>query len=526
MADIKLDSIRIDVELSPGVWTNLIADVVMDDSITSALGITGFGPTDLVGGTGTLAFTLDNSALAGLLGRYSPGHANLLAGWAVQDRVRFVLSYSTGNAAIYDEFLYNEQPYGGEYYKYGGRIRSITPTAGQFQDRKVAVGCTDWLDDAANQKTSRLVVDFDVMSGEAVNTLLDSVVNQPQGRDLAVGIEVFPTVFDTAKDERTLVLGELQKVVVSEFGRLYTKGDQSSGEVLTFEDRRQRLLIKTASQTLNETDLMEVTPTHDVSSVYNVVRVTSYPRLVGDTPTALFTLRNPISLVPGQSHTFQARYTDEANPDARVAGTDMVTPEAGTHYKFSKSKDNDNGDLNEDLTVMVTFGGNAAECTVTNDGQTPGFVTTFKLVGTSIKTYEPVVAEARNNASIALYGERILDISMPYLDNSLLAEALAVYVLRLYAYPRTFYTVGIQTHGADESLLIAALQVEPGDVVDLTEQITALSGLFVVNAVRVTIDTYWMPYVVWTVLPVDPTDYWLLETVNYGELEQETYLGP
>src|SRR3990170_5259035 len=122
MADIKLDSIRIDVELSPGVWTNLIADVVMDDSITSALGITGFGPTDLVGGAGTLVFTLDNSALAGLLGRYSPGHANLLAGWAVQDRVRFVLSYSTGNAAIYDEGgKYDEVTYGGGDYKYGGR---------------------------------------------------------------------------------------------------------------------------------------------------------------------------------------------------------------------------------------------------------------------------------------------------------------------------------------------------------------------------------------------------------------------
>src|SRR3970282_173752 len=155
MADIKLDSIRIDVELSPGVWTNLIADVVMDDSITSALGITGFGPTDLVGGAGTLVFTLDNSALAGLLGRYSPGHANLLAGWAVQNRVRFVLSYSTGNAAIYDEFLYNEQPYGGEYYKYGGRIRSIAPTAGQFQDRKVAGGGTGLLGGAGEPETLR-----------------------------------------------------------------------------------------------------------------------------------------------------------------------------------------------------------------------------------------------------------------------------------------------------------------------------------------------------------------------------------
>jgi len=526
MAEIILDSVRVEVELTPGVWTDLANDVDLGDTVDAVLGIHGVEPASRVAGAGSMGFTLDNSSLNGLEGRYTPGHANLLANWAVQKRVRLVLSYSTGNTAIYDSGVkYDELAYGIERYKWAGRVRKITATPGKFQDRKVTVSATDWLEDANKEKMSLVPVQFNATSGEVVTALLAAVVKQPLGTDIADGAEIFPTTFDTAKDERTTVLGELGKAVISEFGLLYTKGDDSTGEVLVFEDRRHRFLDKTPAFTLTESDIMEVTPQHDVDNVFNLVRLTSFPREVDTAPSILFTLRSPIFLLPGETKRVTCRYTDAANPDSRVAGTDMIEPVVDTDYKFSKTLV-DNGDLSDDLIVVVDFGGNSAEVSVTNDGTVPGNVTSLALRGTAIKIYDPVVTEARDATSIATYGERVLDLQMPYLDNPLVAEVLAAYVLSRYKDPHTFYTVGVQTHHGSEALLMAALQVEPGMVVAVSESVTALSGSFHVNGVKTVVDSYKMPYVVWDLYPVDPTDYWLIEHVTFGDLEEDTYLGP
>jgi hypothetical protein len=64
-------------------WTELV-DVLPSPPPTWEAGLPGTNVMDLVAGTGILTFYLDNglSNSAGLLGLFSPAHANLMAGFA------------------------------------------------------------------------------------------------------------------------------------------------------------------------------------------------------------------------------------------------------------------------------------------------------------------------------------------------------------------------------------------------------------------------------------------------------------
>src|ERR1051325_4345164 len=55
-------SARVEVQLSPGVWTDITGDVLVETEIRWSRGIRGSGPTDRVASTGTLECSLRNDA--------------------------------------------------------------------------------------------------------------------------------------------------------------------------------------------------------------------------------------------------------------------------------------------------------------------------------------------------------------------------------------------------------------------------------------------------------------------------------
>ena len=173
-----------------GVWTDITEDVRSSRGIKSKYGITGGGPRDRIASTGTFKYEMDNSDTnsAGLLGYYSPDHANARPYWnnGVQIRQRFTYS-------------------GSQFIKWRGGISDISPAAGRYLSRDVKVTATDWFDIAGKNKTSLLPTQFNQRADEGLIIILDDIANPPPASLLAVGQDTYPTIFDSTRDESTTI---------------------------------------------------------------------------------------------------------------------------------------------------------------------------------------------------------------------------------------------------------------------------------------------------------------------------------
>ena len=94
-------------------WSNLTPDVRSEEPVKLAYGILGVTATDRVASTGTLTFTLNNSATnsAHLVGYYSPDHVNCRPGFNYGIRIRLAITY---------------RPL-GTFYRFLGTLDSIRP---------------------------------------------------------------------------------------------------------------------------------------------------------------------------------------------------------------------------------------------------------------------------------------------------------------------------------------------------------------------------------------------------------------
>jgi hypothetical protein len=526
MADVHLDSVRLEAWIG-GAWVDLMPDVVLGDRVACNYGIFGFGPTDRVAGAGAMTFTLDNSAQNSYttLGKYTPGHASALIGWDINIRVRLVVSYSTDNLAIYDEGLYDEIAYGIERYKYSGRVRSIKPAPDTVGERRVRVGCTDWMDDASRYKTSLLAPLTNTQSDAVIRAVLAGMTVQPEGTSLGVGQENFTYSLDMDKDEKTTGLSAIQKAVISEFGYAYVRGDDSTGGLFVFENRHLRVRNLTADYTFAEGNLIDLASDRSLDNVYNIIRATSYPRDVGVAHEVLFSLTtNDMTLAPGETRVITGRYTDPSNIGTRVSGINMEPCTVSTDYNFSSST-GDTGDLNGSFSIVAEYGANSVGYTVRNTGSVGGFITKLQARGHAVRIYDAIVSLAENAASQLAYGDAPLDLLLPFQDNPYAAYDFAVATLAVYKDPVTFYSkVTSMTHDSD-ALLKVLIALEPGHRVDLTETMTAMDGHFWVNGISFELDEYLLPIVGMTVSPASLQNYWLLGIAGASEVGVTTWLG-
>jgi hypothetical protein len=128
---VPIPTYKLEVELGGknAGWTNIWPDVRVADGVELEYGIRAGGPLDRVADTGTLSFTLDNSAgnSGSTLGWYSPAHMSKRSGWGVGIRVRFTIINP------YDD----DKP----YCKFVGWLSEILPEPGQHLGR--AVRCSE-----------------------------------------------------------------------------------------------------------------------------------------------------------------------------------------------------------------------------------------------------------------------------------------------------------------------------------------------------------------------------------------------
>lgn len=507
-------------------WFDLTSDVQINDNISIQRGNDGTTQRDRVAQTGTMSFTLDNSAsnLGGVLGYYSPRNANCLPGWRLGAPVRCRVSSGPGGP-------------GEAKTVFLGTIQSINPTSGKYAERKVAVECVDWMEEAASTKIRGLSILENKRSDEVFTALIEAMEHPPfAGYQAQIGGDTYPIVFDNTLDSEINVMSEFQRLAQSELGRIFVRRDG----VLVFEGRHKRPNLFTISATLTDEEIDSVDSDRGREEVLNRAEVEVHPRRVDTAATTvLFSLANKPKIERKVRLEINAPYRDPAAKATRVGGKEMVTPVSGTDYTFNTLENGTGQDISAQLTVTPTFGANAADVNVLNQGPLDGYLTKLQLRGKGIYSYETVKARADSAASKEAYGEKTFSLDMPYQDDIAVAKDAADFVV---AQSKDVLTpIRGVTFWANRTaqLMSWALDVDVSSRVSVVETMIGNAPFvpigedlqqvtpdeFFVNAVRLEIGERGLIRCTWTLESADPFQYWVLERAGFTELDETTRLA-
>lgn len=320
------------------VWTDVTSDVLAASRIDASWGMGNNKPMSLVADIGQLTFSLDNST-----GKYTPFSGTALSGWKKGTAVKVVFTFLSQ-----------------DYVRFYGKVDKMRIDAGTVGNRRVHVTVLDWLDYAVKHPLKNPAIEQDKTAGDALTLIVDAMPIQPAARDFDTGINTFPLVFNEAT-QKTRAYSEFQKLMVSEFGRLYLKKDATYGETLVFEESDARptttpvktvtvletpgFLLKEDGGYLLKEDggklMLESFTTSDVSidntmismdvsygdNVINRITTTVNPTKIATTPSLLYELDNPIFIDANEEVSFNIQFT-EASSKRLVA----ALPPDGTTY--------------------------------------------------------------------------------------------------------------------------------------------------------------------------------------------------
>lgn len=489
----------VEMELSPGTWTT-IEDVIIDEGIAIAYGIAGNRPKDRVASTGTASFTLrnDDGNSGSTEGWYSPNRTGVVrSGFGYGTPVRIV--FQLGPAM---------------YYKFRGKLAMIDPVPGREGRRVTRCEAVDWIDEAA----ATTVRDIGAQEGQRADELVTALVAamptaaQPVTTVADTGNQAFPyALHDLGSGEAALRV--LAKIVQSEWGYAAVIGDQTAGGTLRVWNRHARASadVKTA---LDETVTDVRVPT-TLSNVYNQVEVTTHPLRIDDTATTvLFQLpTTPISvrplLPPGVTRTFSLEYRDPDSDDTLIGALDGVALVEGTDYRMNLKADESGTDVSSDCTATATFYASTATVAVTNNGTVHAYLTHLQGRGRGVYDRTPQVLEASSTQS---YGERRIAIDQPYQADPNFGQGLADMIDVQYRTLANQIDSVRFVANRTNTLLMAAIQCEPGDKITVTETQTGLSAVSAfIQQVRLGLQPGNLLAVEWGLAPDVEGDYFQLD---------------
>lgn len=502
-------SIVYQFELTTGVWTDLTNDVI--GPVIIRYGIWGQRPTDRVASSGSMTFEMKNGEknIGGVLGYYTPGHANALGNFEIGKAVRVKITYG-----------------GVDYYPFHGTIREVRPAGGKYRTRRVRVRVVDWLADAAEHKLNLLAMSTGVRSDLLVSSVIGNMTKQPISSTREEGQTTFEYAGDGLRDEKTTALAAIQRAVLSEFGYAFVRPDTTSGGRFVFEDRHSRVTNQTVEHTLTEADLIEINALRHDNQIINIVKAAAYPREISAAATeVLYNMTKAMQISAEQTKTVVGRYRDPDQKSARISGTEMVTPLVDTDYKFGSSEGAGVNDLNANLTVTATYGGNSVEYQLQNTGGVSGYVNLLQARGKAIRMFDPQISIAQDSTSKLAYGDRPLDMNLLYQDDPLEAQDFADITLGVYKDPATYVKLVEFFGNTNSTTMAAALQGKSSTRVQVSESMTATDDEYFIDGVRMDISEKDNIRMGWALRLASSDAYWLVGTAGASEIGETTILG-
>lgn len=479
-----------------GSWVDITADVVNNTS--AEWGMRSGDHTDRLARVGSLTLYLDNVTT---VGKYSPGHPNVRTGWAKGVWIKHVFTYS-----------------GTPFVRFRGFVDAIQNFGRRMEFKRVTV--LEWLELAARHPIQNPGLLTNKTGDEVIDEVLALMPIQPQATSLDVGVNTFPTAFDTVTS-KTKAMNEFSKVALSEIGHVYLRHDQINGETLVFENAKKRNGLRTLTGYNGEPDTgflkksdggyllksdggkfeISFTPPvitltlDDDSSVLNYEfedgeniknRFTVYaiPRREDTSNQILFKLDAPQPISSGQTIIIKGTY---ANPDGGLPinanPANMVNPVATTDYRAFSNSDGTGTEFTASLTVTASYGTNGFSHTVYNASSNSGHITLFNCRGKGIYTYNPIEHQANDTDSQNNYGIISDAMTQKYKNDLTYGLQFADFVVDEEKDPRTILKKITLTANKDTNVMRAFLQLDIGDIIRVTESKSNTDAYYFIQGV-------------------------------------------
>ena len=549
------------LQLTPGIWTDVAPDVLVEPSTIGKTGMPNNKTLTRVANTGTLTFSLrnDESCSAGVANRYTPGHANCVAGFTMGLAVRLQVKYS---------YLPSVTVFYGTIPKGGIKVVTLIGTG------YVEVQAVDYMDQLARYKM--LLPPYTTLKTmEEIATLIVAEGNkQPLGTYFQAGSTTYNTVFDLVRSWTT-AMGELNKVCLSEPGYAYVSpfltglGLSDPGnldECLITEGQMTRSNTINLSQvitTIDESVVRRITEAGDVriteggdirivdlaattgdaefdnsmftfesshaSNYTNSVKVIIRPRKfdTGGT-TVLASNDKPFRLISGETKVMQLNFRDPANLATNVTAILPLTPLVeGTDYKFTVNEDGTGGDISANLTAGLSYKEGMEGIKFTMTPTATGWVFILQARGNGIYTYNPVTSKAENATLILADGEVPLTFDMAYRDVPLDGDTIAAAFLDKFENKETIVDRADYVANRSVFLLMAFLMLRIGSKVRVKNTRQGVSEEFFINGKEFTITPGPVIHYVFILCPAAYSTYayWELEVVGKSEIEATTWVA-
>lgn len=474
-------SMTVEAYLS-AAWVDLTPDTVSESGLSIRYGIDGRGPADVVAAVGLCTFTLRNDAggSGGVVGYYSPRHANVRSGWGFGVPVRVKISSGAISDAV----------------RFYGFVTAIDATPGDYQSKYVRVTCEDGIRKLLDADVRELAIATDTDESTLIGAVLDALPTdaQPLARSLDTGANTMPVAFDDLGPgvKALALIGNLARAAQ---GKAFIAGDGTFTYV-----NRHNLGPLASSQISLANDMHGLTAPSSVDACYNVIRVTTHGKTVSTAATEL--LYDNAVQAPGAS-TIEV-WTDYTDPNSgerktKVGGTAVVTSlVAGTHY-FAGAEAG-GSEMTASITPTLEPFASTAKWTLVNSSQSAAWVT-LRVIGKAIRDLGPSVSEA---SSTQPYGARPLSLDLPYQSSTDFGGGLAAALLT--AYDSLDNQVDSVSFVANDStaFMAAALQREPGDAITVTESVTGIaSATQTIQSVELIVGPPCWIRCRWTLAPTD-----------------------
>lgn len=487
------------------LWVTL-ADTVGANGVRLHYGVTGNGPLDCIAGPGELHFSLRNDPrnAGATQGWYSPSHTNRRPGWTFGVPIRVRITY---DAVTYTKWI--------------GKVRKIDPEPGRYRGQVVHVTAYDYVQDLLETNAREVTVQINKTEAELIEAVLDALpaMSQPLARDIDVGVDTYPQAFDNAKgDVKALTL--IKQAATSALGFVAIKGDGT----LIYRSRHTRALA-VSSYTFADT-MHDLSVPSTLDNVYNRVRATNHPKTISATATdELYAVPSggAIEISAGATVEVWTDYTDPNDRQVHIGGTAVVTTlVGGTHYVANTAADGSGSNVTANITASIDPFSSTAKWTLTNNGGSTAYMTTLKVIGKAIRDLGPQTYEYAVDRD---YGDRPLDIDLPYQDDPFIASSAATYIVTAYAdLEAQINDIGILANVSDD-FMTQALEREPGDRITVTEYATGISTDAMIQSVAFEISQNVIIRCKWGLAPANTVNFWLLGTVGASELGDTTTLG-
>jgi len=442
-------------------WTNITDDVVQGTVLVS--GINGNGPLDIIAGTGSFQFILRNDARGSKpLGWYSPNSPNVRPGWNFNIRFRYILGFENQTKI-----------------RFTGRIRSILPDTGPRGRRQVEVIAYDVMRDLAEANIQEVDLQVNKNESEVITAVLDAVVpeKQPVARDIDTGTDALAyALYDIAAD--TTALTPIARAARSNHMFVAVRGDG------TFFTRNRHTRLSGTSQYFFNGDANDVVVPSDLSNIASVVRTTTHPMTVDDTPIVLFAFTgDPIAVSPGKTVSIIGTYGDSDNAQRIIGGFDFVEELGsigvpGVDYDaYADTKGATK--ITYAVSVTIEAWATAAKFTITNNS---GFIAYMinalgepflQVRGRAIRDLGPRTVESASSTV-----GTPMEIDLEYQSNPYVGDAIGNLLFAQRKADNLPFQVKTLSFFANRSSakMLLAIFAEPGDRIQLSETVTGLNA--------------------------------------------------